>query len=109
MLTVHYVFLQIETCLISADCASLSSVDCTNSQQSSIGAHVDPAANLTFDLHLSAKEKVARSEVVLPYTHAQEDGLVGVAVHTAGSGQIFYQPDEGDCFTDSDPDEDLDF
>ena len=76
-------------------------------QQNKIGAHVDPAANLTFDLHLSAKEKVARSEVILPYTQAQ-DGLVGVTSHT-GSGQIFYEPDEGDCFTDSDPDEDLDF
>lgn len=104
-----FVFLQIETHFISADFASLSSVDCTLQQSSkSTGAHVDPAANLTFDLHLSAKEKVARSQVVLPYTHAQEEGLVSVAPHT-GSGQIFYEPDEGDCFTDSDPDEDLDF
>lgn len=66
----------------------------------------DPAANLTFDLHLSAEEKAARSQVVLPYTSAQQgEGLVGMAE----TGKIFYQPDELDIFDDSDPDDDLDF
>lgn len=71
----------------------------TNSQA------IDPAANLTFDLHLSAKEREERSKVVLPYTDQQN--LVGVT--TGGTGQIFYQPDEMDSFDESDPDEDLDF
>ena len=72
----------------------------------------DPTANLTFDLHLSSKEKEDRSRVVLPYT-AVRDG-VGVASglpasHTpTGSGQIYYQPDDVDDFDESDPDDDLD-
>lgn len=68
----------------------------------------DPAANLTFDLHLSSREKEARSQVILPYTKAQQEGLVGVASQ-GGSGQIYYQPDEMDDFDDSDPDDDLEF
>ncbi len=67
---------------------------------------IDPAANLTFDLHLSAREKEARSQVILPYTTAQL-GLVGMA--TRGSGNIFYEPDAIDGFDESDPDDDLDF
>jgi hypothetical protein len=70
---------------------------------------VDPTANLSFDLRLSAQEKAARSQVVLPYTSAQELGLVGLSTHK-GSGNIIYEPDpdEEDCFGDSDPDDDLD-
>lgn len=67
----------------------------------------DPAANLTFDLHLSHQEKVARARVVLPYTSAQQEA--GLVTPHTGSGQIFYQPDEADDFDDSDPDDDLDF
>lgn len=62
----------------------------------------DPAANLTFDLRLSSREKEARSHVVLPYTIQQTPGGEG------GRGQIYYQPDEADDFDDSDPDDDLD-
>lgn len=69
---------------------------------------IDPAANLTFDLHLSAREKAARSQVVLPYTSAQQEELVGITTST-DSGRIFYEPDALDSFEDSDPDEDLDF
>ena len=75
-------------------------------------AEPDPTVNLTFDLHLSSKEKEDRSRVVLPYT-AVRDGM-GVASgmptsHTpTGSGQIYYQPDDVDDFDESDPDDDLD-
>ena len=66
---------------------------------------IDPAANLTFDLHLNDKEKADRARVILPYTSAmQAQNLEGVSCK--GAGQIFYQPDE---MEDSDPDEDLDF
>ena len=61
----------------------------------------DPAANLTFDLRLTTKEKRDRANVVLPYAQ------VGVS-SSKGAGQIFYQPDEADDFDESDPDDDLD-
>lgn len=70
----------------------------------------DPAANLTFDLRLSSKEKEERSKVILPYT-AVRDGGVGVASGSTGhapGGQIYYQPDDVDDFDESDPDDDLD-
>ena len=64
-------------------------------------SQLDPAANLSFDLRLTTKEKQDRANVVLPYTQ------VGVA-SGKGVGQIFYQPDEADDFDESDPDDDLD-
>lgn len=99
---------QVEQYCLSADCVSLTTSDCAVSKLSEALPQVDPAANLTFDLHLSAQEKEERSQVVLPYTSVQEEHrLVGVSAHK-GSGKIFYEPDEGDCFGDSDPDDDLD-
>lgn len=95
-----------ERYFLSEDCVSLTT-DCAVAKCSETPSQVDPAANLTFDLHLSAQEKEARSQVVLPYTSVQEDGLVAVSSHK-GSGKIFYEPDEEDCFGDSDPDDDLD-
>ncbi|XP_053378727.1 elongator complex protein 5-like [Mercenaria mercenaria] len=68
---------------------------------------VDPAANLTFNLTLTDKEKKARSEVKLPYTYdanRQDDSFT----RSVGEGKIFYQPDEADDFDEEDPDDDLD-
>ena len=96
-------FLQNETYQVSSDCISLQTTDSTHhlSPSKPSARQVDPAANLTFDLHLSTQEKAARSRVVLPYTSAQQGG-------EQGTGEIFYEPDEVD-FEDSDPDDDLDF
>lgn len=68
---------------------------------------VDPAANLTFNLTLTDKEKEARSQVKLPYTHdvSRQDETLSKSV---GEGKIFYQPDEADDFDEEDPDDDLD-
>lgn len=100
--------LQTESYFISADCVSLTASGCERSKTADQPqSKIDPAANLTFDLHLTTKEKAARSQVVLPYTSAQEEGGL-VAVKSLGSGRIFYEPDEEDCFGDSDPDDDLD-
>ncbi|KAL5480066.1 hypothetical protein EMCRGX_G023685 [Ephydatia muelleri] len=54
----------------------------------------DPAANLTFSISLSSKEKSDRAKTVLPYIKQ--------------SGQIHYQPDQSDDIDHSDPDDDLD-
>ena len=70
----------------------------------STSRQVDPAANLTFDLRLSEREKEARSQVVLPYTSAQQRE----EADQQATGEIFYEADEMD-FEDSDPDDDLDF
>lgn len=67
---------------------------------------VDPAANLTFNLSLSEKEKMARAKLVLPYLQKPERSDMGVS--TSGGGKIFYQPDEADDFDEEDPDDDLD-
>ncbi|KAL5014460.1 hypothetical protein ScPMuIL_008730 [Solemya velum] len=67
----------------------------------------DPAANLTFNLSLTDKEKAARSQLVLPYTISKERQVESLnPVH--GGGQIFYQPDDADDFDEEDPDDDLD-
>ena len=85
----------------------------------------DPTANLTFDLTLSEREKEERGRLVLPYHHSAQKKTALLQVYThpltdytlyaplslscqAGSGQILYQPDEGDDYDDSDPDDDLD-
>lgn len=70
-------------------------------------AQVDPAANLTFNLTLTDKEKEARSKVVLPYTYdkQRQEATLNKSV---GEGKIFYQPDEIDDFDEEDPDDDLD-
>ncbi|VDI22042.1 Hypothetical predicted protein [Mytilus galloprovincialis] len=76
-------------------------------QSSADDSQVDPAANLTFNLTLTDKEKKARSQVKLPYTYdqqRQEDTLS----KSVGEGKIFYQPDEIDDFDEEDPDDDLD-
>lgn len=87
----------------------------------------DPAANLTFDLTLSDREKEERSRLALPYHHSAEQKTALLSVQPtpfcslspfqcgtwcvqagSSSGKIFYQPDEADDFDDSDPDDDLD-
>ncbi|CAG8531982.1 6894_t:CDS:2 [Ambispora leptoticha] len=69
----------------------------------------DPTnANLLFNLSLTEKQKVAKNEVVLPYTKIQEQyESQSTPSASSGSGVIYYEPDEGDDFDDEDPDEDL--
>lgn len=76
-------------------------------KQAEVDQQVDPAANLTFNLTLSEKEKEARSQVKLPYTYDQQrqEATLNKSV---GEGKIFYQPDEVDDFDEEDPDDDLD-
>ena len=64
----------------------------------------DPAANLTFSVSLSSKEKSDRAKTVLPYIRAQQSGKEG----GGGGGHIHYCPDESDDIDHSDPDDDLD-
>ena len=102
---------------VSQSLSVLSTTDHHGSPPSASDLHEatepDPAANLTFDLRLSLKEKEERSKVVLPYTAARGDGM-GVASRSSGhassggGGQIYYQPDDVDDFDESDPDDDLD-
>ena len=82
----------------------------------------DPTVNLTFDLTLSEREREERGRLVLPYHHSaqKKTALLQVlytccpilygahSISQAGSGRIFYQPDEADDYDDSDPDDDLD-
>jgi hypothetical protein len=65
----------------------------------------DPTQNLTFDLTLSEREREERRKLVLPYHHSAGKKT---ALLQAGSGRVFYTPDEADDYDDSDPDDDLD-
>lgn len=109
---------QMEQYSVSQSFSVLSTTDHHGSPPSARDLHEttnepDPTANLTFDLHLSLKEKEERSKVILPYTAAR-DGGVGMASRSSGhassggGGQIYYQPDDVDDFDESDPDDDLD-
>lgn len=64
----------------------------------------DPTDNLTFNLTLTDQEREDRDKLILPYHHSAKKKS---ALLQAGSGKIFYQPDEVDDYDDSDPDDDL--
>lgn len=70
---------------------------------------VDPTAHLTFNLHLSRKEKEAKDSLTLPFQFSSEKQQ---ALLCRGQGQatshIFYEPDAYDDLDQEDPDDDLD-
>ena len=66
----------------------------------------DPTANLTFSLTLTEREKGDRAKAPLPYVKSELEKQQ--LLRRAGSGAIFYTPDDADDFDDSDPDDDLD-
>ncbi|XP_040604927.1 elongator complex protein 5 isoform X2 [Mesocricetus auratus] len=70
---------------------------------------VDPTTDLTFNLHLSEKEREARDSLTLPFQFSSEKQQ---ALLRRGPGQttshIFYEPDAFDDVDQEDPDDDLD-
>lgn len=67
----------------------------------------DPTANLTFNLHLSDKEREAKEKLALPFVFSKEKKTA--LLHTGpGSGRILYEPDASDDYDQEDPDDDLD-
>ncbi|XP_042526711.1 elongator complex protein 5 [Dipodomys spectabilis] len=70
---------------------------------------VDPTTHLTFNLHLSKKEREAKENLTLPFQFSSEKQQ---ALLRPGPGQssshIFYEPDVYDDLDQEDPDEDLD-
>ncbi|ERE69365.1 elongator complex protein 5 isoform X3 [Cricetulus griseus] len=70
---------------------------------------VDPTTDLTFNLHLSKKEREARDSLTLPFQFSSEKQQ---ALLRRGPGQttshIFYEPDAFDDVDQEDPDDDLD-
>ncbi|GAB1296332.1 Elongator complex protein 5 [Apodemus speciosus] len=70
---------------------------------------VDPTTHLTFNLHLSKKERETRDSLTLPFQFSSEKQqalLHPVLGQTAG--RIFYEPDAFDDVDQEDPDDDLD-
>ncbi|KAI8816393.1 Elongator complex protein 5 [Fimicolochytrium jonesii] len=74
----------------------------------------DPTANLSFNLRLTDEQRSARSEVVLPYLHAQQldspltshqTSNSSAAAPPSSTGMIYYDDDDYDS---DDPDADLD-
>ncbi|XP_021550216.2 elongator complex protein 5 [Neomonachus schauinslandi] len=72
-------------------------------------APVDPTAHVTFNLHLSKKEREAKDSLTLPFQFSSEKQQ---ALLRPGPGQatshIFYEPDAYDDLDQDDPDDDLD-
>ncbi|KAL1764355.1 elongator complex protein 5 isoform X1, partial [Sigmodon hispidus] len=70
---------------------------------------VDPTTHLTFNLHLSKKEREARDNLTLPFHFSSEkqQALLRPGLGRATS-QIFYEPDAFDDLDQEDPDDDLD-
>ncbi|XP_048221165.1 elongator complex protein 5 [Perognathus longimembris pacificus] len=70
---------------------------------------VDPTTHLTFNLHLSKKEREAKNNLTLPFQFSSEKQQ---ALLRSGPGQsasrIFYEPDVYDDLDQEDPDDDLD-
>ncbi|XP_064409043.1 elongator complex protein 5 isoform X2 [Latimeria chalumnae] len=70
-------------------------------------AQVDPTASLTFNLHLSDKERKAKENLSLPF-HFSAEKKSSLLQPQANQGHIFYEPDAADDVDDEDPDDDLD-
>nr|KAF6455846.1 elongator acetyltransferase complex subunit 5 [Rousettus aegyptiacus] len=70
---------------------------------------VDPTTHLTFNLHLSKKEKEAKDNLTLPFQFSSEkqQALLCPSLGQATS-YIFYEPDVYDDLDQEDPDDDLD-
>ncbi|EGD72432.1 hypothetical protein PTSG_00451 [Salpingoeca rosetta] len=68
------------------------------------GGDDDPLTNLTFSLKLTEEEKAMRARTALPYAKTREEKQRALA----GTGAIYYEPDDVDDFDDEDPDDDLD-
>lgn len=68
----------------------------------------DPAANLTFNLHLSETEKEARASMPLPYILDNRSKSLHLDGNIKVTGEIIYEPDDADDFDEEDPDDDLD-
>ncbi|XP_077603000.1 elongator complex protein 5 [Crocuta crocuta] len=70
---------------------------------------VDPTTHLTFNLHLSKREREAKDSLTLPFQFSSEKQQ---ALLRPGPGQaashIFYEPDAYDDLDPEDPDDDLD-
>ncbi|KAJ2078989.1 hypothetical protein H4R24_004083 [Coemansia sp. RSA 988] len=71
-----------------------------------------PAANLSFNLSLTEKQRQDRANVELPYLEAQlscldSSGLIDTAAKGSGDGEIHYQLDYEDDWDEDDPDDDL--
>ncbi|XP_036617703.1 elongator complex protein 5 [Trichosurus vulpecula] len=69
----------------------------------------DVMADLTFNVHLSKKEREARDTLALPFQFSSEkqQSLLRPAPASSTS-QIFYEPDAEDYLDQEDPDNDLD-
>lgn len=70
---------------------------------------VDPKTHLTFNLHLSKKEREARDSLTLPFQFSSEKQQALLhSVPGQKTGHIFYEPDAFDDVDPEDPDDDLD-
>ncbi|KAJ2798587.1 hypothetical protein H4R20_004766 [Coemansia guatemalensis] len=71
-----------------------------------------PAANLSFNLRLTEKQRQERAGVELPYLEAQLSRLssskpIAAVAKDSGDGEIHYQLDDEDDWDEDDPDDDL--
>ncbi|XP_076792585.1 elongator complex protein 5 isoform X2 [Arvicanthis niloticus] len=85
-----------------------ASIFCRRPQQRAT-YQVDPTTHLTFNLHLSKKEKEARDSLTLPFQFSSEKQQALLhPVPGQTTGRIFYELDAFDDVDQEDPDDDLD-
>uniref|UniRef100_A0A4X1UXR4 Elongator complex protein 5 n=1 Tax=Sus scrofa TaxID=9823 RepID=A0A4X1UXR4_PIG len=69
----------------------------------------DPTTHLTFNLHLSKKEREAKDSLTLPFHFSSEKQQALLRPGPAqATSRIFYEPDAYDDLDQEDPDDDLD-
>lgn len=68
----------------------------------------DPTTHLTFNLHLSKKEREARDSLTLPFYFSSEKQQALLHPTPGRTSRIFYEPDAYDDVDQEDPDDDLD-
>lgn len=68
---------------------------------------VDPTTHLTFNLHLSKREREARDSLTLPFQFSSEKQQALLRPVQGRTSHIFYEPDAYDV-DQEDPDDDLD-
>ncbi|KAI7834312.1 Elongator complex protein 5 [Kickxella alabastrina] len=82
----------------------------SQTQHASLQPSSDPAANLSFNLNLTDRQRRDKASVEMPYMDAQMASASGEPPSDsvgAVAGDIFYQLDDEDDWDEDDPDDDL--
>ncbi|KAJ1892005.1 Elongator complex protein [Kickxella alabastrina] len=98
------------TAAAAAAANTFNSTVVSQAQHASLQPSLDPAANLSFNLNLTDRQRRDKASVEMPYMDAQMASASGEPPSdSAGTvaGDILYQLDDEDDWDEDDPDDDL--